>query len=78
MAISVAAKPVRSLLHDLEPLSLQFECYGQSQVRAFLRLDPIRASPIRIVFLWVIVKGRANGEFDRIPRIIRRLPNLGR
>jgi hypothetical protein len=73
---SAAANQSGCILHDLKPLSLQFEYYGHGQMRAFLRLDPIRASPFRVVFLWVTVKGRANGELDHILRIIPHLISL--
>jgi regulator of protease activity HflC (stomatin/prohibitin superfamily) len=78
MAGSAGPNQSARFLHDLEPVSLQSEHHGQSQMRAFLRLDPVGASPIRIVFLWITVKGRANGEFDHILRIIRHFPDLGR
>jgi hypothetical protein len=60
-----------SALHDLESLGLQFEYDGHCQMRAFPWLDPMRVSPIRVVFLWVVEKGRANREFDHILGIIR-------
>jgi hypothetical protein len=44
-------------LHDLEPLGPQFEHYDLGQMRAFLRLNPVRASPIRVVFFWITHKG---------------------
>src|ERR1700722_1876081 len=44
-------------LHDLEPFGPQFEHHDLGQMRAFLRLDPVRASPIRVVFFWITDKG---------------------
>jgi hypothetical protein len=62
LVLNWTSQPIRSpqrppnqsgcILHDLKPLSLQFEYYGHGQMRAFLRLDPIRPSPFRFVFLW--------------------------
>jgi hypothetical protein len=70
--VSTAPKGRRSgrFLHDLEPLGLQFEHHELGQMRAFLRLDPVWASPIRVVFPWVTDKGRADCEFDHIFSII--------
>ena len=39
--------------HDLKPLCLQFQQYTLRQVHALFGSDPMRASPIGIVFLWV-------------------------
>lgn len=58
-------------LHDSESLSLQFANYDVGQMRAFLWLNPVGASPIRFVFSWITDKGRANGGLNHIFRIIR-------
>jgi hypothetical protein len=41
-------------------------------MRAFLQHDPVGASPIRIAFLWVAVKGRLNGSPYGIGRVRHR------
>jgi hypothetical protein len=51
-------------LHDLKSLCLQFQQYALRQVRALFGLDPMRTSPIRVVFLWVTGECWANGGFD--------------
>ena len=56
--------------NDLKPLGVQFQYYGRCQMRALVRLDPVRASPIRVVFFWIADKSRANGEFNHILWII--------
>ena len=48
---------LRSVPYDLEAVGFQVLHYRLGKMRAFLRFDPVRASPIRIVFLWVAVKG---------------------
>lgn len=40
-------------------------------MRAFLRRDPVRASPIRVIVLRVTNKSGANGELNHILCIIR-------
>jgi hypothetical protein len=51
---------VRPFLHDLETSGLQLPNYYLGQMRAFLRHDLARTSPIGIAFLRVAFKGRTN------------------
>ena len=76
-AVRTAAEARRHLsgplLHDLKSLFLQFQQYALRQVQALFGLDPMRTSPIRVVFLRVTGECCANGGFDNISWIVRHL-----
>jgi len=57
------------LPHDLKALRLQSENYGDGQLRALLRRDPVH-SPIRAIVLRIADKRRTNGSLNHIFRII--------
>ena len=57
IAVVVIIVTGNAFLTISKPLAFYVLHYHLGKMRAFLWFDPVRASPIRIVFLWVADKG---------------------